>query len=356
LAINWMDDFTSYGTDGSRVARMSDAAYASVSWADLVADPDPTAGGAYVLQSTNTNFSSVRKVLPNARTTVGSLARYWMSALPSATKEATYVTFADVTGRPHVAVNVDPSGYFRVYRVDNAGAILIGSSTTPVVTANAWRHIETKVVIDVAAGSVVIKAEGFTVANITGVRTSTDVGGATASVQNVMLLGGSGNYNAITYVKDFIVWDNQTANNNDFMGTCQVLKLLPTGDTSLGWTPSSGTTGYNLINDTTPDDDTNYISAPFPAPSPSQFTLSDLPINVSSVRGVQLMHRSRKTDGGDGNITISAVSGANTGNGVDRPITTAYTYMWDIFDLDPSGTSWSRTLVNALQLKLNRTL
>jgi hypothetical protein len=52
----------------------------------------------------------------------------------------------------------------------------------------------------------------------------------------------------------------------------------------------------------------------------------------------------------------SAVSGANTGNGVDRPITTAYTYMWDIFDLDPSGSAWSRTLVNALQMKLNRTL
>jgi hypothetical protein len=69
------------------------------------------------------------------------------------------------------------------------------------------------------------------------------------------------------------------------------------------------------------------------------------------------IHRSRKTDAGDGNIQVGAISGASTGLGADRPITTAYTYWWDIFDTDPAtAAAWSRTSVNAMNLQLNRTL
>jgi hypothetical protein len=355
--INWMDNFNIYGIDGGRVGRMSNGIYAGVSWADLVVDPDATAGGTYVLASTNTNFSSVRKVMPNPRTTMGAAARFWLSALPSATREATYFTFADVSVFPHIAVNVDPSGYFRVYRADTGA--LLGSSANPVILANAWQHVEAKVFIDVGAiGTVEIRVEGITVVNIAGVRTASAAGGSAASVQNVLLLGGSGNYGATTYVKDFIIWDNTTGFNNNFMGSCQVYKIIPNGDVALNWTPSSGATGFNLINEVTPDDDVNYISAPAPGiPAAYKCSLSDLPVTVTSVRGVMPIHRSRKTDGGDGNIQLGAISGASTGLGADRPITTAYTYWYDVFDTDPATAgAWTRVSVNAMNLQLNRTL
>jgi hypothetical protein len=135
-----------------------------------------------------------------------------------------------------------------------------------------------------------------------------------------------------------------------------VLTYTDTNAASTAGTPLTSLVGYNLINEISPDDDTKFISAPFPLPAPAQFSLSDLPNNVTSVRGVMVMHRSRKVDGGDGNIQVSVVSGVNTGNGADRTITTAYTYWWDLFDQDPSGTNWNKTLVNALNLKLNRTV
>jgi hypothetical protein len=360
LAIQWMDDFTCYGTDTNRALRMLDGPYAEITRVALVADPDPTSAGAMVLQKFGGGLGGdFRKVLNSTQTTIGVAGRYWFSSMPADSTIAechSITSFRDVNNISHIRIRPNSAGYLVAVRTDNGVEVQLGITSTPVLTANAWRHIEVKVVLDVAAGSVEIRVEGITVLNVTGVRTTTNIGGANANCGQVAQISPQNGSAPVMYTKDFIIWDNTTGANNTFMGSCQVIKLIPNGDTTLGWTPSTGTTGYNLINETTPDDDGTYISAPFPLPGNSQFTLTDLPVNVSTVRGVQLMHRSRKTDGGDGNIQASAVSGANTGNGADRPITTAYTYMWDIFDLDPSGSAWSRTLVNALQLKLNRTV
>lgn len=361
MAIQWMDDFTCYGTDTNRALRLLDGVYASVSRFDLQADPDPNSAGAMVLRGTGGGLGGeIRKVLATSQATVGVAARLWLGGLPSIANYGMIpFAFFDSNANVHVQIMVNPSGYIEAWRNDwrdLGNRTLLGTSTTPVVTANAWRHLECKVLIHLTAGTVEVRAEGITVLNLSGIRTLGNVGSPATSVGIVSVLSPQDGGSPAMYLKDYIIWDSTGAANTNFMGSCQVLKLTPNGDTTLGWTPSTGTTGYNLINETTPDDDGTYISAPFPLPGNSQFTLTDLPLNVSSVRGVQLMHRSRKTDGGDGNIQTSAVSGANTGNGADRPITTAYTYMWDIFDLDPSGSAWSRTLVNALQLKLNRTL
>ena len=92
-------------------------------------------------------------------------------------------------------------------------------------------------------------------------------------------------------------------------------------------------------------------------PAAYKASLQDLPATVTSVRGVMPIHRSRKTDGGDGNLQQGLISGASTGLGANRPITTAYTYWWDIYDADPNGAiAWTRLAVNALNYQLNRTL
>jgi hypothetical protein len=256
-----------------------------------------------------------------------------------------------------VWVTVNPSGYIEVYRTDITGEVLIVQTSSPVVVANAWRHIEIKLVLDVAAGSIEIRLEGSPVLTVSGIRTTSNVVAAVASCSSVAMqysLSGSGS--GTLYVKDYIIWDGTGALNNNFLGSCQVYKIIPDGDAALGWTPSSGAVGYSLINHTTPPDDTAYISAPFPLPSPSIFTMSDLPVNVTSVKGVMILNRSRKTDGGDGQLKASIISGANTGAGADRPLTTAYTYWTDMFDQDPGAISWTKALVNAVKLKLDRTV
>lgn len=361
MAITWMDDFTCYGTDVNRALRLLDGVYASVSRFDLQADPDPSTAGAQVLRGFGGGLGGeIRKVMPTSQATVGVAARLWPAALPpSSLYGMNPFVFYDAGGNIHITIMINPSGYIEAYRNDwrdVGNRTLLGTSSTPVMTANAWRHLECKVLIHLSAGTVEVRAEGITVLNLSGIRTLGNVGGPATSVGIIGMMTPQDGGAPAMYWKDFITWDSTGAANTNFLGSCQVLKCTPSSDTSLGWTPSTGTTGFNLINETTPDDDGTYISAPFPLPSASQFQLTDLPVNVTTVKAVQLMHRSKKTDGGDGNLQVTAVSGANTALGADRPITTAYTYMWDVFDLDPSGSAWSRTLVNALQLKLNRTL
>lgn len=359
MAINWMDNFNIYGTDGSRNARLLDGVYAETVRSQLIADPDPTAGGSQVMEKFSGGLGGdLRKVLPNARTTVGVAGRIWLPTLPVAgglTNAPFPCVFSDVNNTPHIGIQPDPSGNIRVWRYDNGATTQIAITANPVLTAGAWKHFEAKVKIDPAAGTVDIKIEGITVLSFAG-RTASNVPGAIASVQNVAQRSGWDGPSL--YLKDYIIWDSTTGFNNDFMGSCQVLKIVPNADISLNWTPNPADgIGFDKINEITPDDDSRYIAAPFPAPAAYKCGLTDLPVTVTSVRGVMPIHRSRKIDGGDGNIQIGAISGASTGLGADRPITTAYTYWWDLFDTDPAtAAAWTRVSVNAMNLQINRTL
>lgn len=357
--LQWMDDFTSYGTDANRLARLTNGSYAEQAWCDLVADPDPSAGGQFCLSVGSNTNSIIRRVLTAAQGTVGTAARYWLTNIPSDTNQRPhFASFRDINNNIHVWVTVNPTGYVEAYRHDNAGDVLIAQSASPVIVANAWRHIECKLVLSAAAGSIEVHLEGAQVLNVAGIRTTTDVVGVAATCSTIAIQNTRGAAaGPQMYVKDLIMWDGSGAVNNSFMGSCQVYKIIPNGDVSLGWTPSAGVTGYDKINLTTPLDDGSYISAPFPLPPASTFSMSDLPANVTAVKGVMILQRSRKTDGGDGQVQASLLSGASVGAGANRTITTAYTYWTDMFDLDPQGAiNWSPARVNALNLKLDRTV
>lgn len=357
MAINWMDNFNVYGTDGGNTARLLNGVYAQNDGCTLGADPDPTATGL-VLNVTpgyggGQSYQKLRKVLPVARTTLGQALRMWLDALPSEGDMAPCpFSFKDGSNNFLFNVVVTTTGQLS-FRQGGFYGTELGITPNPVVTANAWAHMECKLVEDPAVGSFELRIEGVTVLKLTNINT-----GNTPIAQVELCNDPTSISTGVNMrIKDWIIWDNTGTFNNDFMGSCQVLKIIPNGDISLNWTPSAGTTGFNLINEVTPDDDGSYISAPYPAPAAYVCSLSDLPITVTSVRGVMPIHRSRKTDGGDGNIQIGALSGASTGLGANRPITTAYTYWWDIFDADPNGAvAWSRVSVNALNLQINRTL
>jgi hypothetical protein len=362
MAVNWMDNFNIYGTDAGRAARMLNGVYAETTRTDLQVDPDVTAGGGQVQRKFGGGLGGdCRKVINTARVTVGAAARFWLTNLPSALGDGecpTMFSFRDTNNLAHVQITYDPSGNIVVNRRDAGGPVQLGITANPVIVANAWKHIEAKVKIDPAVGTVEVRVEGITVINLVGVNTKSSSGGALVSIQQVAQQSCQDGSGPTQYMKDYIIWDTTGAFNNDFMGSCQVLKIIPDADVALNWTPVPGPAGYNMINLVTPADDVNYISAAAPGiPAAYKCSLSDLPVTVTSVRAVMPVHRSRKTDGGDGNIQIGAISGASTGLGADRPITTAYTYWYDVFDADPNGTvAWSRVSVNNLNLQINRTL
>lgn len=102
--------------------------------------------------------------------------------------------------------------------------------------------------------------------------------------------------------------------------------------------------------------DMSFLSAPNPPPLPYVGELTNLPPDVTSVRALITRVRAQKSDGGDGSLQTSLISGVDTANGTDRPITTALTYWSDIFELDPAtGAPWTPVAADAAQLQINRT-
>lgn len=360
MAVNWMDNFQIYGADVNRALRLLDGVYAEATRTDLQVDPDPTAGGEQVLRKyPGGTGGDSRRVMPTARTTVGVASRYWYTSLPvtpGIEHVPTAVYFRDQNNVTHISVRIDPSGILHVIRHDNGVEVDLGDSGTPVIVVNAWQHMEVKLFLDAAVGTVEVRVEGVPVVVVAPTRTTSNTPGAIASI--LQIARSSGWDGPTMYVKDEIVWDDTGAFNNNFMGSCQVYKIIPDADVALNWTPfPADGIGFDKINETTPDDDGRYISAPFPLPAAYKCSLTDLPVTVTSVRAIQPIHRSRKTDGGDGNVQIGVISAASTGLGQNRPITTAYTYWWDVYDADPNGgIAWTRLAVNAMNLQLDRTV
>jgi hypothetical protein len=361
MAIEWMDNFSMYGTNTlfmrngayAEVAGISDGNPSNVR-PSIVNDPEPTASGR-VLRMGIGGGNWVRKALSGSFSTVGNGFRLWMENLPVSTGRGPAIRFANNINQTIMTVHVRTDGGIRVFR----GAVnttLIGETAGPVLVANAWQHIEIKATPDSVAGSVEIRVDGVTVLNLTGV----DNQGAAGSIAQVEWLehfsGATGNF-AQMYIKDLVVWNNTGTYNNDFLGSVFVVNLVPDGDVVLNWAPSTGSTGWNLLDNSPPLDATQYISADNTPPDAYVCTLTNLPPDITSVRGVMTVQRSRKIDGGDGNLQVSVISGSDEQAGADRPVTTAFTYWFDIFEEDPATSApWTPTAVDAMNLKIDRTV
>jgi len=247
-----------------------------------------------------------------------------------------------------VSLTIDPIGRIAVHTGYGGGAV-IGITSGPVVTANTYQHIEFKALVG-TAGSFEVRVNGTPVLSGTG-NTGT---GAYYQFGVDNALGSS--QTLLYYIKDIVVWDDTGTYNTNFLGSVNVIDLLPDSDVAFPWTPSTGTTGFNLINDIPPND-ASYIQAAFPLPAASVFGIQNLPADVTSVKAMISCVRVEKIDGGDGNLQASMKSGASTALGSDRPVTVAFTYYQDIFEVDPATSApWTPTAANAAYLHLNRTV
>jgi len=322
--IIFADTFNTYGTNQSL---MLDGLYALTF--NVALDLDPAGSGMHVLKASTSALTGylTRRVFPGLRTTTGAGFRLWLEGLPLTTSHIPTFVFLDGSNGQQVAFTVDVIGRI-VAHTGGGGGAQIGITSGPVVTANAWNHIEVKSVASLTVGSVEVRVNGVPVLTVSGVNTGT--GYFQFALENP---ASAINYNY--YIKDLVVWDNTGTYNTNFLGSVNVLDLLPTSDVAFPWTPSTGTTGYSILDNIPPVDST-YIAAGYPAPAACVFGLADLPADVTSVKAMIPIVRAEKIDGGDGNLQVAMKSGASTGLGSDRPMTVAFTYWQDVFEVDPA--------------------
>lgn len=353
MTMMFADDFMGYGTDASLLLN---GLWGHMG-ADIAASPDPLDPvGTKCLHFQGFGNGATRPFVVGPVGKAGCALRLWMPSLPGF--ETACIRFLDPFGQLYGNLTIVPNGALNVYlgSVNHGGTLIAGTANIPALTANSFHHIEmflTTSPTDMATGAVKVFVDGNQVIDAAAVIT-----GPAAQLS----LGTGNDYNGtasrVDYIKDLVCYNGSGAHNNNILGTVSVVGMTPDSDVSLGWTPSTGTTGWDLINGSPPADGDDYITAPYPAPPPSTFTLTDLPINITSVRAMITQLRARKVDGGDGNLQASLIStGGDTVNGSDRPITTAFSYYEDVFETDPhTGNSWTPSAADNADLKINRTI
>lgn len=348
MSILHVDNFSLFG---GNIGLLTQGIYAEVSGANaLVADPDGISPG-YVLrqQSSAAAQPTVRYVLPGERTKVGVCFRIWMNNLPTYSQDRPRMSFRNAGNGEVAYVIVETTGQLTWV----GGAVGSVTSAAPAITAGGWWHIE--ILFDTVAQIFEVRVEGVTVIP------QTAIGSNIGNIAQLAFYYFGNNFGGtFVWYKDFVVYDGLGTVNNTFLGTVLVVTLLPDADVNLNWTPVGAANGFSIL-DNVPPDDTKHLDAPFPAPAAYQGSLSNLPANVTSVKAVMTFVRAAKSDAGDANLQVSLISDPTgvpaTGDGTDRPMTVTQTYWRDVFELDPkTAAAWTPAAVDAVNLKLNRTL
>lgn len=323
-------------------------------------DPDPNIGAAGRVLRFNQNSSTgewsaiyARFTYPVAVVTAGLAFRLWMSIYPVADSFAgnPQWEFRNISNTLIGRMRVGASGQFLIY---NAAGTLVHTSNPAAVVANAYNHVETKLVRDAAAGTIEVRVNGNVKVDI-----DTLALGA-ADIVNIVvgqLSKDSGVANIQVYYKDIVFWDGLGTYATDFQGSVAVHDLLTDADISLNWVPSTGITGWDLLDESPPNDADN-ISADATPPAAAVFGMTNLPPDVTSIRALLPIFRGVKTDGGDCNIQAGLTpDDVSWVNGADEPMTVASTYYWSpIHESPDTAAPWTPGEVNGAYVRVNRTL
>lgn len=334
------------GMYGTSAALMLNGVYAEVdlSWMALVEDPDPNVTGNVLLITRGSPAPTLRKVLPTSATKVGIARRVWLPELPDvAGNFISLMDWRDASNNILGSVYVNTTGRLVIV----AGGVTV-TSTSPIIIANAWQHIEA--VMDTVAGSVSVRVEGIAIVSSTGLT-------LTGPIEQIgVLVNFEVTFNGIQYMKDFVIWDGAGGQNNNWMGPIQVFDLTPNGDISSGWA-STGPNDWSVL-DETPPNDADYIEADDTLPAASIVAMSEMPPDIIAVRGLVTFTRAWKTDGGDATlVTGLSPDGTNWDNGSDIPVSTAATYWTRVSELSPAtAAAWTPLEVSTLRFRFNRTV
>lgn len=260
----------------------------------------------------------------------------------------------DVT--QHLSVVIDTARKIRLYLGDVSDNVLIDTSTDVLLT-DKWYYFEMKGTIHNTTGSYEIRIDGSTFGGLSGTNVDTR-NGATGTWDNFIL--GSGTLSNMTVdLDDLYLCDTSSANNNDFLGDTKTYTILPLTDavsagSNAAFTPSAGTDHGAMVDETNPNDDTDYNASSTPG-NIDTYQYPDQSI-TGTFRAVTLSAYMKKTDAGARTVSgVTRVAGVNYMTAAINP-NTDYRYRQLIFELNPAtGARWTDPEVDAAEFGLQIT-
>jgi hypothetical protein len=351
------DGYDHYGSDESN---MLDGLYAQVNNVELSTAQFVT--GTHSLKMTNygslITYEGCRWVLPSSETKMGIAFHIYQPGFQTSNDHVAIAEF--LSSSPNYAqltAFLDANGAIRFHR----GSLRALSGTTgtlvaqtdPILTANAWHHVEIQVNINDTTGWVRVAVNGVHRYEATGLDTAADSTGIASigfSAHPYGAVGANSNY---PYMDNMYAYDfsGDSSVDTDFcpatdgagvatsyIGELQVMYLPMNGDTTqMDWVASTGTDEYAMVDETTPND-ADYISSTA-ADELSEFSVTDLPEEITYIRGLSLLGRFSKSDAGAAFIQMGMKSVDTHLDADERPVTQEVTYWRDMANIDPNTTA-----------------
>lgn len=288
-------------------------------------------------------------------------AAFRCESLPSGNDRNALFQFRDSANANQLTLFVTSTGTLRLARGGINSTDNIAETASPVFISGAYQFVEMYARIDNAGspgGAAEIRVDGVPVIVVTGVDTQAT---AIASVAQVNVARARTSGGVEMNVMDLYALDTSGPVNNDFLGDTQWIPIFPNDDTAASdWVRNTGSSDFSAINNNPQDGDTTYLDANN-VNDVSEFGMANLPGGIGEVVGIVSRAVMRKTSPGDGSAQVSLVSALASPetevSGTDRPLTEVYVSYSDIFETDPeTGARWLPAAVDALRLKLERTL
>ena len=243
-------------------------------------------------------------------------------------------------------LRVTPLGELQVTR----NGTVLGTSTLRLVST-AYQYIEMALTIHATTGSALVRVNEVPWLTLTNVNTQATANASALSLQIGQMIASG--ISLQQDIDDLYICDGTGgAPHNTFLGDCRVDCLYPNADGSnSAWTVSTGTTHYTLVDETTPNGDTDYLITTT-AGARDTHNLTNLPtLPGSVVYGVQHSLYARKDDAGLRQVKSVLKSGATTQVGTAlHTLATSYIYYSELFTTDPNtGAAWTIAAVDALE-------
>lgn len=241
-----------------------------------------------------------------------------------------------------------PDGSIKVYRGENLSSItscvLLGSTAAGVVITGVEFAFETEFLIDNAVGRVKVWVDNTVVLNLTGIDTQHQ----TAALVNGFCNFGYGSHSWLW--DDMWCWDTDT---KPVATPMRATQLLPSSDGgTLTLTPSTGTSHFAMVNETTAD---LMVADWLTGTAPGQLDilpLADILRNPVSIRAVNFLTTAAKMDIAPRAISLGFEHGGVISDGPDFVLSTTQMTLQRIAELNASGAAWTQADINALALRL----
>lgn len=348
MAVVLVDSFDAYNGTGANTGLQ--AKWTGVATTRVSMQAGRFTGQAVRLNSQN-NASVTGQVFrsfPGSYTayTIGFAFR--IDALGSITGTNTSNIIAQLTdsaGTFQVGLAVAADGSLVAYRLtgSNSGTQLGSASAAGVIPTNTWVHIQWSGTIDDATGTFVVKVNNATALNLSSQDTRNGTPTTVNRIYFTQIINVAAADTNNVWIDDLYVQDSSTP-----LGERRIETLYPTSDVAQGFSRSTGSTNFSLVDEAQVNGDTDYVQASSVG-TVDTYGFGDLTGTPATIDAVQFSAFAEKTDATSRSIALQMKSGATTSDGSDFSLASSYGKFERLQLLDPNGSiAWTTANVNAL--------